>query len=866
MGTWTADGLLSGYSSSYNAYPYKFAANGLVDLNARTRLQYVNPATEAQYINRLRATGGYNFSQAEANANAGRVLGIVMHVVPASSLPANPTIQQVIFASGKRTYRSAGFVASAGSLPFPQPAQNLVGPAANELEPNSKYWVVLIAASWARNSRVGTELATENNDFARARGNSFWTNRTPLAPVITTPSNKVLIASGTDFTLAWTPNDPDKGSDGNVWEVEDTAGAQVQFSPKPTIDNPNPEWRNLDYFTSTGARVDAWHIRNSTANGGSDGPTSLANSLNLAIRAGGTSQPSKGYLPSGDWRVRVRTLDFGHPFPRALNPIMHTGSMDISQYPAANVSPWSDPIIVTITAQVPVPLASRPVRDTAVPLGSPVSLLWAYRNTHLPPLPQKTRTVRIRRLDTADPWTTLVDNDPYGAPQLDLGPAGRPTLAGYVLVSGNRYEWQVKVTDSENISSDWSASATFIVVSEPNSGESTLEPIQTVEGALLGQGNNRAFIYRRGGKRLVGELKGKVSIEWNRTRDDISVAVVKVRGWDEPTAKMLATLQPWAYELVIFRENGFEVDRVWEGPISLPTFEWDQVTIQAKDVVNYAYRRILRQELNDALNGDSVIVRAVKVLQNAFAPDDPNVLAYLTPFYRDDDGNQYRNTPAYSRYAFEELDDMASNSGLDYTAVGRAILVWGTRNRIGTLPEFRDEHFGSPPVVSVYGMSFANRYAISDGQGLWGAADRLNAEGMDPDFGLVEMLSSNVSEDANDDSGTYTEEGRAKVEKAFAEHAESSIGSRNPPPVVVRVPDGTSLSPESPVSINQLVPGVAIPLRSTATLRKVFGTQKLDSIKVVQDDKGEVITVTMSSFTKSDDETSEAGEDEGDIA
>jgi hypothetical protein len=290
-------------------------------------------------------------------------------------------------------------------------------------------------------------------------------------------------------------------------------------------------------------------------------------------------------------------------------------------------------------------------------------------------------------------------------------------------------------------------------------------PTETVDKATLGCGKHRVFVYRRGGKERVGELTGLTHIDWNRVRDDISDAKVVVSDWGIDCGDLLKKLQCWAYELVIFRDSGYRVERVWEGPITLLTYGADSVTIQAKDVMAYAYRRIIKQAMNDTgkslTAGDSVVSRATRVLQYVFAPDDPNVLAYLKPMIRSDDPKQYRALPPYSRTAFEEVDDMAANAGLDYTCSGRAILLWSTKHRIGTLPEFRDADLGAPPIVSEYGMSMADRYVVSDGNGIWGEATRgLDpVSGNEPTYGLVEMLSSTWASESEEEAGTYTEEG-----------------------------------------------------------------------------------------------------------
>jgi hypothetical protein len=459
-----------------------------------------------------------------------------------------------------------------------------------------------------------------------------------------------------------------------------------------------------------------------------------------------------------------------------------------------------------------------------------------------------------------------VGTDPYTF-RFDDGSlvAYGPDLDDFSMSATTEYEWRVQTTDTDGEESNYSSAARFWVVPGAGSGEVRPVPGETIDGATLGCGHNRVFVYRRGGEVRVGEITNVSHVDWGRKRDDGSTAQVEVSGWDIDCGNLLSLLQTWAYELVIFRDNGYSVDRVWEGPITLLTFESDKVTIDAKDAMGgYAYRRIIKQAMNDfgstsLTAGTTVVDRARRVLQNVFAPDDPNVLAYLQVLSRDDDAKQYRSLPAYSRTAFEEIDDMAANAGLDYTVVGRSILLWGTKHRIGTLPEFKDEDLGASPVVSEYGMSFANRYAVSDGNGVYGEATRLT-DGQDPVYGLVEMLSSTWATDSENESGTYTQEGLATTIASFKEFSERSIADRNPPPEIVRIPDNTTLNPGTVISIQNLVPGVALPLRSTSTLRKVTATQKLDSVKVVEENGVETVSITLSPFSRDDGSMTDGGE------
>lgn len=440
---------------------------------------------------------------------------------------------------------------------------------------------------------------------------------------------------------------------------------------------------------------------------------------------------------------------------------------------------------------------------------------------------------------------------PYPAHRIDaMSIKGtKNAVEGFALSVGKHYEWRVKTTDTFSSESAFSLPARFWIVPNPNTGPTRPAP-SFVPGGTLGCGTHRVEIYRRGGKKRVGEIRKASSINWGRLRDDISTAQIVIKDWDLDCGNLLASLQSWAYEVVIWRETGFSSDRVWEGPITLLRYERDQVTIEAKDVMGYAYRRIIKQGMDDTGTGDTVVNRALRILQNAFAPDNPAVLEYMQVITNSDDAREYRKIPAYSRTAYEEVDDMAANAGLDYTCVGRSIILWGTKHRIGTLPEFRDKDLGAVPIVTEYGMSMANRYAVSDGNGVWGEATRLDEFGNDDVYGLVEMLSSTWASDQDIQTDTYTEAGLETMRQGFATSSERSIADRYPPPVVVRIPDNTTLSPDTEISIQHLVPGVVIPLRSEGTLRTVVGNQKLDSVRVVESEGKEVISIVLSPFDR----------------
>lgn len=831
---------------------YLLASPGSVDVNGVTRLQYLTDDSS------ISSHVVIEFDAADFAAFPGTPhLRMVASIAPASAFSPDyvPTPSEIITES-VASWTSGDYLAAPGTL-----TTDTVPPP-DSWTPNTKYWYVI-----APFNAVGAMGAVGDVDV-NGRAVSLWTNRTPETPIITTPAQPQVIFSGATVNLAFSSKDPDRlvvyPSDTHPVDFNDVAGVQIQYAPVPTDEDPSPVWVDLPISPTEpgGALGRGWFIYLAAEEGETDGARQFWLTSQINIQCGGDSVlPQAGYLPTGEWQVRVRTFDYGHGYPYTDDPGSYpiepplmdgTFSYTPDTYPADNTSPWSEPVFISAAAQVLPPTPLSPKDNTAIVIGAPVTLIWKYRNTYVPPYAQATRTIEIRRRGETD-WTPLVT--------AEASASASYLVTGYDFVSGNRYEWRVRVTDTDSEESDWSESAFFWIIPEPASGSVIPPAGEIIEGAALGCGTHRAFVFRRGGTVRVGEITDISYLDWDRVRDDISTSKIDVTGWGIDCGNLLAQLQPWAYEIVIFRDNGFTVDRVWEGPITLLTYERDRVVIHAKDVVAYAYRRIIKQAMSDAGNsptaGATVVDRAMRVIQNVFAPDDPNVLAYLQVIDNDDDAQQYRSTPAYSRTAYEEVDDMAANAGLDYTAVGRAILLWGTKNRIGTLPEFRDKDLGSSPIVSVYGMSFANFYAISDGNGVHGEADRLNEDGEDPTYGLVEMLSSTWASDAAEEEGTYTEAGLETIRQSFADAAERSIGDRYPPPVVVRVPDNTTVNPDTVLSIQHLVPGVVVPLRSTGTLRTVVATQKLDSVKVVEQGGKETISITLSPFSRDDIEAEE---------
>lgn len=492
------------------------------------------------------------------------------------------------------------------------------------------------------------------------------------------------------------------------------------------------------------------------------------------------------------------------------------------------------------------PLPRHPSKGEAVDATLASLFTWKFVDGELGDV-QTRADLRYRHVGESDgSWVYLFGTTTVpGANQKWLLPANQ-------FVAGINYEWQVRTYDTiSGLISAWSRSSTFWSIVTPGA---TVADVPAVPSSLvqgnLGSGIYRVFVYERGGHVLRGEITPLVDLSFSRKRDDISGLLLHTNGFGSDQCGFYGSLHCWAYEVVVFR-NG---RRVWEGPITRIEFQANSMELEAKDVMAYLYRRIMRQGFNDSyqivdgvqIGLHSAVYRAQVITVNALAAYDPNVLPYLTVLAFPDDVRQSRVVPDYSQTAWEQVDDLAANAGLDYTTIGRRIIYWDTHRAIGRLPEMRDGDFDTSPIVSEYGMQMSNYEAVTNGDGIWGAATPKGVTDPFGIFGPIEILNSSYDSAAAAPVEITTTAQRAAMVANLEDQAARNISGRYPNPVIVRVPDNATLNPNVGIDFDQLVPGVLIPLRVTGTCRSVSQWQKLDSVTVNVSTSGEQVQVVMS--------------------
>lgn len=615
-------------------------------------------------------------------------------------------------------------------------------------------------------------------------GNSFqfWTDRYPGPPTIVSPVDNVQVDASVGTGFDWQAVDDD--------EPGGAAATGFQF-----------QWRHPATALTPAA---AWALKTSTGTGATS-----------YTAPAGTFGKGVAY----EWRVRTRDTQL--------------------QWGA-----WSLIQSFTTIGVTRVPKALTPGGDVAVFTDDTITFAWLFADP-LASAIQGSADIRYRVVGSPT-WFTIA-----GASTDDTRTYEMPPIT---ILPGFRYEWQVQTTRSTGVDaiSDWSPSATFWSTLTPGSLADLAEVFGEGIQGQLGCGRHRAYIFDRGGLVERGEVTKFTSLTWNRKRDDVSNASFVCDNYDSDLADLLRKTRSWMHELVIYRDD----ERVWEGPIVHREMRSNQVTYTAWDVMAYPYRRILRQGYNDGyrvadgvqIGIKTVVERAGMILVNGLSYADPNVLPYLTLIRTGDDAQESRIVPDYTKTVWQDLDDMAANAGLDYTVVGRRIILWDTHTFIGQTNEMRDGDFTDDLIVTEYGMNLANYFGVTDGQGAWGAAYPLGAtaDNWFQAYGPVEMLASGYGDTAaTTDNTTQTPAALVALQEKLTSQARRNIGNRWPTPLVARVPDNSGLKPDVNVTINQLVPGIWVPLRVEKTVQPFGQMQKLDSMTVTETVEGETHTETV---------------------
>jgi hypothetical protein len=354
--------------------------------------------------------------------------------------------------------------------------------------------------------------------------------------------------------------------------------------------------------------------------------------------------------------------------------------------------------------------------------------------------------------------------------------------------------------------------------------------------------HHTAWVMHRGGQRRIAQLKDISLCRWERLRDDISQATVQITGdLSSSQERTLNSLEPGRHELCIYRDKV----RSWEGPITLLTYSRSGLEVNAKDVLYYLYRTKIHAAYSSAYpNVEYVTSRIKRIMLAELARKEAlspayNIVPYIVEHHLATDAKTAMITAADQYTLFEHLDNLAANNGIDYTVVGRAIHLWDTSvSAMGKTRTVTENDFLGDVVVSVYGSELATSATVTDGNGM-----SATAGGIDPYYGEWEVLATAYDESDGANPPTAPE---------MLSQAKRNLSGRNPTPLQVRVPDNSSVNPKGVLTVNDMVPGVYIPLLAKLNIREVSQMQKLQSVQFEETSTGETVNVTLTPASKAD--------------
>lgn len=371
----------------------------------------------------------------------------------------------------------------------------------------------------------------------------------------------------------------------------------------------------------------------------------------------------------------------------------------------------------------------------------------------------------------------------------------------------------------------------------------------------------------RGGGRIIATLNSLNEVQWNRQLDDKSYASVAIEGEAcREQSKLLGQIEPRRHEMVIHR-NGV---RVWEGPIVSVSRRTNRIVVSAMDVLEYLDGRPITKYWPGPENGGPTLMgeRIEEIIRfemlNAYVPPgiptpplrhipawdgesgllNPSVNPPINviPFLEVHPGTVLTRTETFpfEMMVYEHLSTLAEG-GLDYTTVGRKILIWDSSLSIGRTRDMVSADFGGDVEV------------FSSGVDLVGVMHVVGGRDEDFDNPLPPNSTANVGSALRDVTyygpwarlHTRSEESGDATQEALNTQAMRISAGRNPVPIEVDVGNQATIKLDDRLTINHLVAGVDVPVIANVAGGTVNQVQRFRGIYVTETSGGETITATL---------------------
>lgn len=378
-----------------------------------------------------------------------------------------------------------------------------------------------------------------------------------------------------------------------------------------------------------------------------------------------------------------------------------------------------------------------------------------------------------------------------------------------------------------------------------------------MRGPLGCAGAYQAQIIWRADGHVYGEpvVAGVTRIQWTRTFNDVSTAEVTISlpSGGPDCCGALADVTPWVHELVILRDGV----RVWEGPIVKRTVRRDTMLLEAKDVFVYLDRlkNTFKLRYVDATPDEEGrrtgqvtwiaehIIRLCLVQSSLSRPPDyPRIMDYIV---RRDTSRVIRyekdgstNTAVWAEYVGNILRVLVAR-GLNWTTVGRSlVLIAGLDDDEPALARLGlNDIIGDIEVIhDGNALATASWAHNQDSQNISGPAENrskvVGTGHFGTPYGRVEIITKVDDENPTDED--------------MADAARAALAGRFPMPVTIGLPDESQLHPDTPLGVNDLVPGTRIDVSTHGMCTELLQPFRLaDVTGNWTEAAGEKITVSL---------------------
>jgi hypothetical protein len=351
---------------------------------------------------------------------------------------------------------------------------------------------------------------------------------------------------------------------------------------------------------------------------------------------------------------------------------------------------------------------------------------------------------------------------------------------------------------------------------------------------------HQVFIADRGAreKDIIEEITGLTQVRWQRLRDGVSEAQINMR-FKGTSCESLLTQPRMAmrYEVIIKRDG----KRVWEGPIDRRNLSGGAAALFCRDVLLFAQRTPCLSKWSSAFADGGphyVTDRTMRIMRGEmaiWAPWDINFLEHIIVKQNAKTAKTTRVTLPGSQYVWDDMEELAARSGMDYTVANRSLYLFDTHDFLGVGRRLSDEDFLADLEVVEYGLEMATRSVVNDGQGHF-ASKGITGDVFYGPFGLLAAAyATNVSAERIPQS-------------ELLEQATRNIRSRYPAPIVLRVPENAQVRPSTVDELidDYLIPGTAFPVYSKSSGLEVQQVQKLDRVDFLETEQGEQVTCALS--------------------